>query len=225
MTPLDLTIPFTLGLVGSLHCVQMCGPIVLSYSLLLGPQSPRRQSFAHLSYNAGRIITYSVLGALAGSAGGAVGLLGQLTGLKNAAAIVAGCLLILAGIWLAGLFPHTGLVELKSYRWSPVGRLLRSSSLVSKLGLGLLLGFLPCGLIYAALLKAVETADPISGALTMLAFGAGTSGALLATGAFSSTAGRWLGRYSNQLAAAAVTLMGVFLLWRGLMPPQMHHHH
>ncbi|MCW5976462.1 MAG: sulfite exporter TauE/SafE family protein [Bryobacteraceae bacterium] len=224
MTPLDLTIPFMLGLVGSLHCVQMCGPIVLSYSLLLGSQPKARYALAHASYNAGRIFTYALLGAVAGSAGGAVGFLGRIAGMKNAAAVAAGCLLIVAGLWIAGLFRGSSLVGLSGAAPKPLARLLRSPSPAAKLGLGLALGFLPCGLVYAALLKAVETAHPLWGALTMLAFGAGTSGALLAMGAFSSTAGKWLGRYSNRLAAAGVIFMGVFLLWRGLLPPTAHHH-
>ncbi len=86
---------------------------------------------------------------------------------------------------------------------------------------------MPFGLVYAALLKAAETANPASGAVTMFAFGAGTAaGALLAMGLFSSTIGRWLGRWSNRIATITVIGMGAWLLYRGLTGGggAMHHH-
>jgi sulfite exporter TauE/SafE len=79
-----------------------------------------------------------------------------------------------------------------------------------------MLGFLPCGLIYAALLKALEAGGAWAGALTMLAFGLGTAGALAGIGVVSSLAGPRLGRWSNRVAAVAVMLFGAILLWRGL---------
>ena len=218
MNPLDISMGFSLGLVGSLHCVQMCGPIVLSYSLPLG-QAPRAtQSLAHLAYNLGRTLTYSILGAIAGAAGGVVE---NISGYKNAATIAAGALMIVAGILLSGVFSGSGLVQINAFRPGSIlaratSRVLKSTTPRSKLGLGLILGFLPCGLVYAALLKAAETASPMSGALTMFAFGTGTAGALLAMGLFSSTVGRWLGPWSNRIATFTVIAMGVWLLYRGL---------
>jgi sulfite exporter TauE/SafE len=90
------------------------------------------------------------------------------------------------------------------------------------------LGFLPCGLVYAALLKAVETGTALAGALTMLAFGLGTAGALLTMGLASSMVGLRLGRWSSILSAASIALMGAILLWRGLSgapAPMGHVHH
>jgi MFS family permease len=85
-----------------------------------------------------------------------------------------------------------------------IGRLLVSSRALGKFGLGLMLGFLPCGLIYGALLKAVETARPLAGALTMAAFGMGTAVALLAMGMASSFAGLRMGAWGNRLAGASI---------------------
>ncbi len=114
------------------------------------------------------------------------------------------------------LFPKSGLVQIqKPGRFSKVvSRLLLAPG--GKLLLGLTLGFLPCGLVYAALLKAMESASPVSGALTMLAFGSGTAVALLSMGALSSFAGLRLGSWSNRLAAVSVMIFGAILLWRGL---------
>lgn len=219
MPPLsDLSLVMTLGVISSLHCVQMCGPIVLSYGMAIGGQGRFRQLLAHLAYTAGRLTTYGALGAVAGGLGSGVDLAGRLAGMRNAAAIVAGCLLFAGGILVASgsRFGQRAAWTLPA---TAVGRLIRSQTVRSKLAMGLVLGLLPCGLVYAVLLKSVETAGPVRGAVTMFAFGTGTSVALLAIGVFSSTIGRRLGRYSTRLAGAAVALTGILLLCRGLLPP------
>ena len=88
---LELGLIFILGLVSSLHCVQMCGPIVLAFSLPLSRSQALR---AQLHYNAGRILTYAALGALAGALGGGIGLLGRLAGLASGARVFAGSAMI-----------------------------------------------------------------------------------------------------------------------------------
>jgi len=234
---------FALGLVSSLHCVQMCGPIVLSYSVALESlqKNAARGSAVplllqnHLSYNAGRILTYSVLGAVAGVAGGTLGLVGRLAGLTHVLAIVAGGLMIVVGISMLGVIPASllgnHLFRISATFLRRVGRLLSAAGAGNRFLLGLALGLLPCGLIYAALLKAMATGSALTGAVTMLAFGLGTAGALLALGMFSSAIRMRLNRWGSQLAAAGVTLMGVVLVWRGTMPGMlmmgghMHGHH
>jgi len=217
---LELILVFLLGLVSSLHCVQMCGPIVLAYSLPLNRADALR---AHLSYNAGRILTYTFLGALAGAVGGGIGMLGRLAGLASGARVFAGSAMIVAGILMIGLLPSDGLVTIQkrgiTKRFSQaIGKRLRAPN--GKFTLGLTLGFLPCGLIYAALLKSVDSGSALAGALTMLAFGAGTAVALLALGAASSFVR--FPRWSNRLAAVCMMLAGAVLVWRGLTVPVCH---
>jgi len=219
MTLLQFWLMLGFGLVGSIHCVQMCGPIVLSYSLPLAG-TPRMWR-AHVWYNLGRITTYSVLGALAGAAGGAIGLAGRLAGIAHGGRILAGAAMIAAGIYLLGLARPASLVRIDrpgiAARLARFGkRFMLSVNPSSKFRLGLAFGFLPCGLIYAALLKAVDAGTASGGALTMLAFGLGTAGALFAAGMASSFAGWRLGQWSNRIAAPAVLLFGAILLWRGL---------
>ena len=229
MTALEFGVMFTLGLVSSLHCVQMCGPIVLSYSVALeslqkgtGRNSPLPLLSNHLAYNAGRILTYSALGAIAGALGGMLGLLGRLAGFTHARAIVSGAVMIAAGISMLKIIP-AGLWSNSLFR-IPASFLRRVATMISAPGsgsrffLGLALGFLPCGLIYAALLKAMATGSIFAGAGTMLAFGLGTAGALFALGMFSSAIRIRLNRWGSQLAAAGVTVMGIMLVWRGTMP-------
>ncbi len=220
MTPLEFSVIFALGAAGSLHCVGMCGPIVLSYSL--GLRGPRLA--AHAAYNVGRILTYMALGALAGTAGHAIGLLGRLAGLASGTRILAGAAMILAGISMLGLFRSGSLVRIQTSGVKQrIGKLLLGPGAASKFGLGLLLGFLPCGLVYAALLKALESGGALAGALTMLAFGLGTAIALFVTGMLSSLAGPRLGNWSTRLAAISVMLFGAILLWRGILSKPVCH--
>jgi sulfite exporter TauE/SafE len=192
----------------------MCGPIVLAFSLPLQRGDALR---ANAGYNAGRILTYCLLGALAGTVGGGIGMLGRLAGLASGARVFAGSAMIVAGILMVGLLPANGLVTIQTggvtarFR-KAIGRRLLAPN--GKFTLGLTLGFLPCGLVYAALLKAVDTGNALAGALTMLAFGTGTAVALLTLGAASSFVR--FPRWSNRLAAVSLMLAGAVLLWRGL---------
>jgi uncharacterized protein len=242
VTPLEFGVMFTLGLVSSLHCVQMCGPIVLSYSVALeslkksapgGTAVPLLQN--HFAYNAGRVLTYSTLGAIAGIAGGTLGLIGRLAGYSHALAVVSGAVMIVVGISMLGIIPANlltnRLFRIPSSFFRRTGRLLSASGSSNRFLLGLALGFLPCGLIYAALLKAMATGSALAGAATMMAFGLGTVGALLALGIFSSAIRMRLNRWGSQLAAVGVVLMGLLLVWRGTMPTMLmmgghiHGHH
>jgi sulfite exporter TauE/SafE len=226
MSPLDFCLVFGLGVVSSVHCLQMCGPIVLAYSLPLS-KGGRRLLPAHLAYNAGRILVYMLLGAIAGALGSTAGMLGRLAGVANGARIFAGLAMLAAGIAIAR--SSKGLVTIggggmATWFSRSIGRLILAAHPAGKFGLGLILGFLPCGLVYGALLKAVDAGAAIPGALTMLAFGLGTSLALLGFGLVSGSAGRLLGPWSNRLAAASLVLLGSFLLWRGIAAPAANCH-
>lgn len=230
MTPSDFYLVLVLGFVSSLHCVQMCGPVVLTYSVAANSGTAREPLLGlHLAYNAGRTLTYMLLGAVAGMAGGAMGWVGRLAGLENVAAIVAGIAMVLSGIVMFGLGARRWRgFALPARLLRPAGRLLSSSSASSKFCLGLLMGFLPCGLVYAALMKAVGTATPFGGALTLLGFGAGTSAALIVVGLGASAATRRIARWGTAIAAVTVMAMGAILVVRGtfagtLLECRMHH--
>lgn len=228
MNPWEFYLIFALGLVSSLHCVGMCGPLVVSYSLPLGGRSWSQQAFAHLAYNGGRIITYSVLGAVAGILGGTVGFVGQLAGVENLLAIATGVLMIAAGVLMLDLVPGRKLQKFNPLRYTskllkPLGGRISSGSPAAKFSLGLMLGFMPCGLIYAALIKSMATGTVIAGAMTMTAFGLGTAISLLGVGMFSSAFSVKLGRWGNRLAAISVLLLGLMLVYRGVMPMMRDH--
>src|SRR5581483_6684030 len=207
---------FTLGLVGSLHCAQMCGPIVLSYSVGLGrfTQAGGRPHFTpllwnHLAYNSGRIVTYSALGALAGLLGSSVALLGRLTGFGGMLALITGSVMVIVGLAMFGVLPGSGLLAGQALQFTrgllkPFSSLVNSPGTINRFFLGLGLGLLPCGMVYAALIKATATASPARGAFNMLAFGLGTAGSLLAIGLFSSAIRGRLSRWNTQLVASSV---------------------
>jgi sulfite exporter TauE/SafE len=219
MSFLEFSMVFLFGLVGSLHCLQMCGPIVISYSVSLARCGGFRREIllAHVCYNGGRIVTYTALGAVAGAAGGGIGMLGHLAGLASAARLLAGAAMMVTGLLMLRVLPRKLLVQVERPRVATriVGNLLVSSRALGKFGLGLMLGFLPCGLIYGALLKSVETARPVAGALTMAAFGMGTAVALFGMGVVSSIAGLRMGGWGNRVAGASVLAAGAILVWRG----------
>jgi uncharacterized protein len=225
---MDFWIMFGLGIVSSLHCVQMCGPIVISYTAASGfvAQPPVHSRFAplsalpqHLAYNAGRILTYSALGAIAGLLGGSIQFVGHLAGISSAAMIFGGAMMILAGILMLVSFGSASWLGNASIRMTsqilkPVRSLLSSRRSSDRFLLGLALGFLPCGLVYMALLRSVAAGSSLGGAVSMLAFGLGTSGALLALGVFSSAIKLRFNLLGSRVAAVSVMVLGVFLLLR-----------
>lgn len=218
----DVGAAIGLGLIGSLHCVPMCGPIVLASSVPIAYAPFPRQLVAHLSYNAGRIATYGALGAVAGVAGGALGGVGRLAGIADSGSIVAGALLIVAGLALAGLASKRRWVRFGPPRFGAAlprlaARWLQAPSAPARFILGLILGLLPCGLVYAALLNALATGSAWSGAVMMLAFGAGTAPALVGVGLASGPASRLVDAHGPRVVAGTVVAMGVLLVARGLM--------
>ncbi len=224
----DFSLMLTFGLLSSLHCVQMCGPIVLTYSVAANTAEGRRRFLGlHLAYNAGRTATYMALGAAAGFAGEAMSWVGRLGGIENIAAIVAGIAMVLAGIAMFGFTPAFQRwrgFSLPSRLLRPAGRLIASPAAGSKFALGLLMGFLPCGLVYAALMRSIGTASLIDGALAMLAFGMGTSVALIVVGIGSSAATQKVARWGTTVSAVTVLIMGIVLIGRGAFADRGMHH-
>jgi len=225
---MDFWMMFVLGLVSSLHCLQMCGPIVLSYSAASGfaptrLASPGKFSFAslphHLAYNFGRIVTYSMLGTVAGLLGRGVDFAGRLAGVSRAAMIVSGILMVSAGVLMLISTESTSRLGNASLRVTarllkPLARFMSSPNITDRFYLGLGLGFLPCGLVYMALLRSLGAGSPYGGALSMLAFGLGTAGALLALGLFSSVIKMRFARFGSRVAAVGVMALGLFLVLR-----------
>jgi len=173
---------FLVGLLGGTHCVGMCGGIVGALSM--GGQA--RWSM-HLAYNGGRILSYAAAGAIAGALGAAsMGLEGQVPA-RLILYFVANLMLVAMGLYLLGVTRALAFTERAGQslwrRLQPLTRrFLPVRSVAQAFPLGVLWGWLPCGLVYSALATALSTGSAGRGALTMLAFGLGTLPNLLLAG-------------------------------------------
>ncbi|MCW8905744.1 MAG: sulfite exporter TauE/SafE family protein [Sedimenticola sp.] len=213
---------FVVGLLGGVHCIGMCGGIVSA--LTFGLPEERRTSFGaqlpfQLAYNLGRILSYVVAGAIMGGLGL---LLAQLMPVQVAQQVllaVAGIFMILLGLYLAGWWMVLNRVEqaggLLWRRIEPLGRrLLPVHSPLRALTIGLVWGWIPCGLVYTMLINAVSSGGALQGAGLMLAFGLGTLPNLLAIGLLAGAAAH-LARSQTARRVAGLTVMafGIYTLW------------
>ncbi len=221
---------FIVGLLGSTHCLGMCGGIVSA--LTFGVRADLRRSPWTLgpylfAYNAGRISSYVVAGVTAGALGaGAFGVLPS-SASRWAVKLVTGGFMIALGLYLAGWWP--GLQTLEKWggvlwrRIEPLGRkLLPVDHPLKALAFGLVWGWLPCGMVYAMLAWALTSGSAERGALLMLAFGLGTLPMLLSIGA----AAEWLKDvvrqpWARRGAGLIVLLFGLFTIF----VPGRHEHY
>ena len=173
---------FLVGLLGGTHCVGMCGGIVGALSM----GAPARWSML-LSYNAGRIISYSAAGAIAGALGAAsLGLEGQVPA-RLILYFFANLMLVALGFYLLGVTRALAFTERVGQNlWRVLQpltkRFLPARTMSQAFPLGLLWGWLPCGLVYSALASSLSAGSAGRGALMMLAFGLGTLPNLLLAG-------------------------------------------
>ncbi|WP_026135569.1 sulfite exporter TauE/SafE family protein [Nafulsella turpanensis] len=205
---------FTLGFLGSFHCVGMCGPIALA--LPNTGKGKVRFLSNRLTYNIGRITTYAAIGFL-------FGLLGKgfaFAGLQKGLSISLGLLVIIAALFPLAISPALNpagkLGTLVSWLKQKMQLQFRRRSYASVYTIGLLNGLLPCGLIYLAAAAAVTSETPLEGALYMAAFGAGTLPAMLVVvfaGNFLNL--HWRNAIRRILPVAGV-LTGLLLIVRGL---------
>jgi sulfite exporter TauE/SafE len=212
------------GLLASLHCIGMCGPIVLAYSLQTGNGIIGKSTnilALHSAYNVGRIISYSLIGALFGLVGAAIGSFKNFT---DYFAIFCGVLMVVAGLAMLRLFPL-----ISSFSLSKVGAIflklhtifLKRRTIGSKLSLGLLTPLLPCGILYAMFVKAASTGSFIKGGLTMALFGVGIAPSLILMGSFSSLISARFRKKAEMIAAITIILMGIILILRGFHVPYL----
>jgi sulfite exporter TauE/SafE len=180
---------FITGLLGSAHCFGMCGGISGLFAVNASVASLKTQMSKAIAYNAGRILTYVFLGMAVAVLGKAM--VGSIPRLAAPVRFASGALIILVGLQLAFGWRILSPVENAGTRlWRRVAPAAKALVPVEThpqaLGLGLVWGCLPCGLVYSVLLLAATSAEPASGGLIMLAFGLGTMPAMVATGVSAS---------------------------------------
>jgi len=221
-----------LGLLGSVHCVGMCGGIAGALAAGTAARSQTRQRMLVLSYNVGRILSYMIAGALAGGFGGVAFYAiwpgqGARVGMLVAAVFMIALGLYLSGWWrVLTLVEQAGAViwrrlEPAARRFLPVRRIPQA------LLVGAVWGWLPCGLVYSALTWSLASGSVTSGAILMGAFGIGTLPTVLAMG-FGA---RWLARVCarpavRRGAGLVLIAMGVYAIWAAMTGAHsLHSHH
>lgn len=211
---MNLITPLTIGLVGSLHCIGMCGPIALA--LPLKGKSNIRRILGLLLYNVGRILTYAMFGTL-------FGLLGKsfhLAGLQRQVSVFLG-ILIIVGLLIPYVLKQknklTGLwYKIFGSLYSEMSVLLKNGSFWSLFVIGFLNGFLPCGLVYLAIAGALAQSEIIDGTLFMVLFGLGTIPAMFAVGWASKYISLTMRNAVKRASPFLVGLFGILLIFRGL---------
>jgi sulfite exporter TauE/SafE len=232
MTMESIFAAFLVGLLGGTHCIGMCGGIVgaLSAGLAADVRNSRiRLLITQLAYNSGRIASYAIAGVIAGVLGQQVSVM-ELTGGFPLGRVVAGVIMILLGFYLGGWWHALHWLErLGALLWKFIEPLGRRFIPVRHPGqallLGLVWGWLPCGMVYAALALALASGSGAGGGAIMLAFGAGTLPTMLTLGVAFSALGRWVrDERVRKLAGISVMLLGLFLLL-AIAGPHGHHPH
>jgi len=202
------------GLVGSLHCIGMCGPIAIA--LPLGNKSLINRVTGGFAYNIGRIITYGVLGAIFGLLGQGI----EMAGLQQWASILLGIAMILS-IIAPAIF--RGKLKFEQFFFGYAGKMISSfrklfaiSSIPSLFLIGLLNGLLPCGLVYIAIAGAINTNDLFSGIIYMIIFGIGTIPIMLAIPLLGNMVGNSFRKKYSKILSGFIILLGIIFILRGL---------
>jgi len=229
----DLATVFMMGLVGSVHCVVMCGGIA---GLLGGQQvsgdKPSGHLFAfHLMYNTGRISSYVLAGILVALLGKGIAWAGQNAGLPDIRQQVIGVLTLFFGAYLLGwtvfLLPLENAGRYLWLRVEPVARrLLPVRTPAQAYVTGMLWGWLPCGMVYVALSWSAVSSSPMRGGLLMAAFGVGTLPAMLGMGLMGIRIRRMLANPSLRVMIGVLVLLyGFYQLTAVGVGTGSHSHH
>jgi sulfite exporter TauE/SafE len=216
---------FFIGLLGGFsHCLGMCGGLVMTYSINLRGSDPASSTprwprwRIHLLYNSGRIFTYMILGEIFGLLGSTLGLILAIKNIQGALEVFAGVVMLIMGLNFSGIWPawsadfFPGINTFKKL----IARLFNVLRPGNMFILGMILGLIPCGLVYAAGAKAVATQSPLAGMMTMLFFGLGTFPALFILGISTEFITVRLRQQLYRLAAGLLIILAVLTLLRGI---------
>lgn len=212
-----LTTVFVASLLGSLHCVGMCGGFVAFYSGADGSGGARRL-LSHAAYSAGRLVAYSILGLAAGTIGAALDLAGSLAGVQRIAAVAAGAVMIGWGIFallqIGGVkvFKHSSGSRLADWLRRGISLVGHRPPVVRAAVVGLLSGILPCGWLWAFVVTAAGTGSALGGAAVMAAFWAGTVPILLALGLGAQVLSIPLRRHIPAITAVILVALGLYAI-------------
>ena len=206
-----LAAAFATGLLGSAHCLGMCSGVSGLFAMHAGAASLRTEIPKAIAYNVGRILSYAFFGVLVATVGRAF--IDLIPALAGPVRVASGILIIIVGLQVAFRWRILTPVEKAGAAlWNRVAPAAEGifpvTTLMRALGLGLIWGCLPCGLVYSVLLIAATSAEPTSGGLVMIAFGLGTTPAMVLSGLSAARVSAFAGR--NRVAAGLlIVALGV----------------
>lgn len=227
--PTILAAAFAAGLLGSAHCLGMCGGISGLFAAGAQVASLKTQLPLAIAYNLGRVLSYAFLGVVVAMIGSTI--VSAIPSLAGPVRLASGVLIILVGLQVAFnwrlLAPVEKIGAKLWHRLVPHAKgLIPATSVRRAAGLGLIWGWLPCGLVYSGLLLAATTAEPASGGMVMIAFGLGTMPAMVVTGLSASKLSAFMSR--NRLGAGLlIVVLGVATIaipLTGMLTSKSHMH-
>jgi uncharacterized protein len=205
---------FVLGLIGSFHCVGMCGPI--AFMLPVDRTNSYKKTGQIAIYHFGRLLSYSIIGLIFGLVGKGL----YIFGLQQQLSIAIGVLMIVVVLIPYKTFNKYNfskpLFKLISKVKSALGKALKKKTPDTFLTIGFLNGFLPCGLVYMAIFAAIASGNTIEGSLYMLFFGLGTIPLMTTAIYFSSILKGNMRQHIQKIIPVFVVLIGVLFILRGL---------
>jgi len=204
-----LTAALLAGLLGSAHCLGMCAGISGLFAVNASVANVRQQLPLALTYNLGRVLSYAVLGIIVASFGSVV--VRASPSMAGGLRILSGVIIILVGLKVAFDLRLLNPIErMGSTLWARIAPLAQSlvpvTNLPRALGLGIVWGWLPCGLVYSVLLIAATRASSADGAMIMVAFGIGTMPAMLATGLGTARLAQVMRRKGTRLGLGSLVI-------------------
>ncbi len=204
---------FFLGIISNLHCVGMCGPIILAIPFSKKDKTSKIAGI--IEYHFGRIFTYALLGFLIGLIGLGFKIIGYLQILSLASGI--GIIIYAWRKHLTALLNKKNIgIPFFSFFSSKMGTLFKKEVSFKFLLLGILNGLLPCGMVYTGLITAVSTGSPIYSAYTLFFFGLGTLPGLILFSFYSDKITHLFRKRINRLLPFLITIIGILILIRGL---------
>jgi len=203
-----------MGLVGSVHCAGMCGPIAISLPYKVGIQTKEETFMKIFLYNLGRVVTYSFMGAVFGLVGK-----GFFTmGIQKWLLIILAVLLILVAVFSIDVESKALKIpfinRFNNKLKTTLARLLKKATIKTFFYIGILNGFLPCGLVYMAIAAAIATGSVVSSVLYMALFGLGTMPMMMALGYGGNFIGQKFKRILRKLYPVFMILFAIFFLMR-----------
>lgn len=211
---IEIYTAFLIGFLGSFHCIGMCGPIAIALPV---PDSNNLNFFSgRILYNIGRVFTYSFIGALFGLLGSRI----VIAGFQQTATIAVGVIILLVTLlpfrFKAKITQHRIVQKFSQPLKKNISLLFKKGTLPAMFLIGVLNGFLPCGLVYVGIAGAVASGDAVSGMMFMTFFGLGTFPSMFAASVFGRFINVGIRKKINKAIPALAVVLALLFIIRGM---------